>query len=360
MSVSYPTKRIQRPSEVLRAVPDVLARKLPPGWRADWSVGERIGSAIADALLTIEAPDGQRAALVVEAKVRLEPRELEAAIAQARLLAVDLSDDPASRASPLIAARFLSGRVRERLIEREVSYIDTTGNLRLVVGRPGLYIEASGADRDPLPADRRLRSLKGTAAARVVRSLFDATLPLQVSELAGRAGVSTAQSSRVADLLDREAVLQRDPRGSVIAVDRTKLIERWAEDYSFLDANATGLYLEPRTLEKLLDRLPSSGLRYAVSGSLGARLLAEYAEAKLALIYVDDIDRAARALELTRVEERGNVLLAEPYDGVVFDCSWQRDGVNYVAPAQLAVDLLTSPGRGPAEGEELLRVLDAR
>src|SRR5664279_5564879 len=48
MSVSYPTKRIQRPSEVLRAVSDVLARKLPPGWRADWSVGERVGSAIAE------------------------------------------------------------------------------------------------------------------------------------------------------------------------------------------------------------------------------------------------------------------------------------------------------------------------
>ncbi len=80
----------------------------------------------------------------------------------------------------------------------------------------------------------------------------------------------------------------------------------------------------------------------------------------MALIYVDDIDRAAQALGLTRVEERGNVLLAEPYDEVVFDGSWQRDGVNYVAPAQLAVDLLTSPGRGPAEGEELLRVLDAQ
>ena len=125
------------------------------------------------------------------------------------------------------------------MIERDVSYIDTTGNLRLVMGRPGLFIEASGADRDPLPADRRLRSLKGTAGARVVRALFDTMPPLQVSELAGRAGVPTAQSSRVADLLDREAVLQRDPRGSIIALDRTKLIERWAEDYSFRDANAT-------------------------------------------------------------------------------------------------------------------------
>lgn len=35
------------------------------------------------------------------------------------------------------------------------------------------------------------------------------------------------------------------------------------------------------------------------------------------------------------------MLLAEPYDEVVFDGLRQRDGVNYVASAQLAVDLLT-------------------
>lgn len=32
----------------------------------------------------------------------------------------------------------------------------------------------------------------------------------------------------------------------------------------------------------------------------------------------------------------------------------KRDGVWYAAPSQVAADLLTSPGRGPAEGEELI------
>ena len=34
--------------------------------------------------------------------------------------------------------------------------------------------------------------------------------------------------------------------------------------------------------------------------------------------------------------------------------TWQRDGLTYAAPAQVAADLLTSPGRGPAEGEALI------
>jgi hypothetical protein len=38
----------------------------------------------------------------------------------------------------------------------------------------------------------------------------------------------------------------------------------------------------------------------------------------------------------------------------VFERTSQRDGLSYAAPAQVAADLLTSPGRGPQEGEELI------
>ncbi|WP_437735443.1 hypothetical protein [Sorangium sp. So ce1335] len=38
--------------------------------------------------------------------------------------------------------------------------------------------------------------------------------------------------------------------------------------------------------------------------------------------------------------------------GTVFDGAAQREGLWYAAPTQVALDLLTSPGRGPQEGEE--------
>jgi hypothetical protein len=37
-----------------------------------------------------------------------------------------------------------------------------------------------------------------------------------------------------------------------------------------------------------------------------------------------------------------------------FEGAAQRDGIWYAAPSQVAADLLTSPGRGPAEAEELI------
>lgn len=347
--------RIRRESDVLRALDATLRERLPDGWEMSLDPGERIGRNIADAVLTITAPDGTLGAAVVEAKMRLDGRDLDRVLTQARMLTVDLPADGPERGPPLIAARFLSRRARDELASRGVNYADTTGNIRIVLARPGLYISDSGADRDPAPERRGLQSLTGAAAARVVRALFDAKPPVKVRELAERSGTSSGTISRVFELLERDAVVERGAGGTIVGVDRTRLVERWSEDYSFTESNLTSLFLEPRGIERLLARLQDAPFRYAVTGSLAARLVAEFADAKLAMVYVDDIDRAAAELGLVPVESGGNVLLAEPFDPVVFENTWERDGVKYAALGQVAADLLSSPGRGPAEGEELLR-----
>ena len=51
---------------------------------------------------------------------------------------------------------------------------------------------------------------------------------------------------------------------------------------------------------------------------------------------------------------RANVMLLEPFDPVVHDQTITRDGLRRVAPSQLAVDLLSGPGREPSQGEEIL------
>jgi hypothetical protein len=47
-------------------------------------------------------------------------------------------------------------------------------------------------------------------------------------------------------------------------------------------------------------------------------------------------------------------MLLRPFDSVVFDRTWKDDTTTFVAPSQAAVDLLTAPGRSPAEGEAIL------
>ena len=72
------------------------------------------------------------------------------------------------------------------------------------------------------------------------------------------------------------------------------------------------------------------------------------------MVYVDDAIDAAKRLGLQPADVGANVLLVEPYDVVVFDRVVERDGLTLAAPTQIAVDLLTGPGREPSEGVELL------
>ncbi len=72
------------------------------------------------------------------------------------------------------------------------------------------------------------------------------------------------------------------------------------------------------------------------------------------MIYVDNVREAAEALDLRETETGANVMLLQPFDNVVTARRIQHDDLWLVNPSQLAADLLTSPGRGPAEGEELL------
>jgi hypothetical protein len=86
-------------------------------------------------------------------------------------------------------------------------------------------------------------------------------------------------------------------------------------DYSVTESNGVRSYLEPRGLAALGPKM-SKLERYAVTGSIAGSGIAP---ARLATIYVDDVERAAEALELVPMETGANVWLLEPYDSVVFE-----------------------------------------
>ncbi|MBE1603174.1 hypothetical protein [Actinopolymorpha pittospori] len=72
------------------------------------------------------------------------------------------------------------------------------------------------------------------------------------------------------------------------------------------------------------------------------------------MLYVDDLNDAADQLGLRVADSGANVLLAVGGYNVVFDRLVEVDDIRYAAPSQVAVDLLTGPGRNPSEGQALL------
>lgn len=73
------------------------------------------------------------------------------------------------------------------------------------------------------------------------------------------------------------------------------------------------------------------------------------------MVYATNAENAAAAWDLRPTEVGANVLIAKPAYQVVLERTVSAlDGLLVAAPTQVAVDLMTGPGRAPAEAEELL------
>jgi len=337
-------------TEILADVVAVLRARLPGTWQI---AGRRQASSPArrrDAELLIAVPPDMTARLKVEVKIAPTPRSIDQVVAQIR------SMGPAD--GYLLVADYLSRRTRELLRANAIAYADATGNVRIALEGPPMFIELEGADKNPWYQDRRIRSLRGPAAASVIRALCDFRPPYGVRELAQRAGLSAASVSRTVSFLDGEALLTRTPKGSVQDVDWAGLVRRWALDYSFSASSQARLALSPRGLSALLRNVQALDT-YAVTGSLAATRVAPVAAPALGAVYVDDLRAAMEVLDLRDVPTGANVMLVRPKSPVAFERTWERDGIRYAAMSQVAVDLLTSPGRGPAEGEALIEWMAA-
>lgn len=336
---------------------ELLAARLPPGWERR-SIKEPASKAVPlrpDLILEIKEPGGKTSLLVIEAKARVEPRDIPALKEQ--LAAYVRTTGP--RATPLVAAPFLSRSTRRRLTEAGISYADATGNLRIVSAQPALYIETQGAERNPGREERPARSLKGAKAGRIVRALCDGVPPFAVRKLAQEAGINPGYVSRVMRFLESEDLIERTRRGPITAVRWRQLIERWAEDYSFLNSNRVVPYLEPRDIGLLPRRLAAAAKRLAVTGSAAAATVAPVAPTRLLAAYVESPEATVQQLGLLPAESGANVLLVEPYDPVVFEQTRVIEEVPYAALSQVTVDLLTGPGRGSSEGQALLDWMQA-
>lgn len=324
-----------------------LDQRLPPGWSVR---STRDLSLFGDATIEVRSPDNKAGEVIVEAKRRVEPRDT------ARLIDTFGRSLPSGRCG-LVVAPYLSDRSRELLVKAGLNYLDSTGNARLVLERPGLFIETQGADRSPTPDEpRSLQSLRGRGAGRAVRALCEFRPPFGIRDLAARSDTPAPTLSRVVELLEREALLTREEtRGPVTDVDWRGVIRRWTKDYGFSKSNSTTTYLAPRGLPALLTKLKQYDEPYAVTAAFAASKKAPVAPPRLMAIYVTDRSMAAQLLDLRPTERGANVLLAEPFDPIAIERTWRDEGVTYASVAQVVADLLTSPGRSSEEADALMQ-----
>jgi len=328
---------------VLRHAVEQIRRVLPSHWTS--TVAVKTNDA-ADARLTIKTPAGATAALAIGARRQLDPR-----------LVPDVADTLRTAAADafVVIAPFLGARTRERLVEEGIGFVDLCGNMRLVLDRPTVLISSRGDDRSPWATPRSARSLHAPKACRIVRALADGELPLGVRQLAAIAGTDPGYVSRLLDLFHREELLEREPRGPVVAVHLARLIQRWAQDYRFAEAHRFVALAHPHGVPGALARLRDAGVPHALTARAAAAALSGTALPGVVAAYVDNPERVAAILGAEPAESGANLMLIDAFDPFVLDGTWEASGLRYAARAQIIADLLGSPAPGPAQAASLLR-----
>ena len=339
-------------TELLERAADWLRSVLPPTWTveiADRTTTTPGGPAQIDGVINITTPQGL-ASFLVEAKRNLTPKDAEQMFSGMARRYRQLN--PYSSAT-LVVAPWLSARTREVLAAEGINYIDLTGNARIEVASPGLFLSYQGADRDPQPAPRGKARVRGPKAGRLVRFLCDVTPPYSVSEIASATRLTPGYVSRLLESLDDEALIERTKRGQVASTDVPGILRRWTESYDVFKTNRSHAFVVPQGPANLLQRLTDDG-DIAVTGSFAAVRLAAVAGPALLVAYARDADAAAAAFGLLPADRGANVVLLRPFDDVVWERTMVADGICYVSPSQVAADCLTGNGRMPSEGEALL------
>ncbi len=338
-------------AEVARIVAASVRERLPLGWKATETLEPERGSLRPDLEINLDAPDGRTARLVIEIKQVLERRDIGRIVEQSRSMTTSPTD------VPVVSARYLSTSVREALAEQGLSYVDATGNVRIVIDTPAVFISDRGEDRDPWRMGRPRGTLKGEPAARVARALLDYRRNWTVRELMVASGSSSGAAYRVLEYLEREElVVKEDKRYRV--TDWERLLRAWSADASFQTTTRVMAFIEPRGVDYFLAKLTKEPkFPVAVTGSMAAKEWATYAPAKAAYVYVSSIQEAAEQWGLRPNAAAPNVILLEPKtmgDVPFVNTLRSQAGYPVAAPPQVAADLLNGPGREPAEGEYLI------
>jgi DNA-binding HxlR family transcriptional regulator len=343
---------------ILSSALDAMRSVLPSAWDLAFDAATRNDESL-DGLVTLEGPNSVRVEFAVQAK--------RSGASSATTLADQLTAI-AARTSPrplLFLTDYASPAVRSELSQAGVSYADATGWVRIMNDEPLLLLSAEGAARSPRPRSTTdITRLGGRGASRIIRALLDGAAPLGVRQLAELSGTSPGSVAKVLPTLTADGAIERDMTGNVALIRKRALLDRWTQDYAFLNSNSVVLdYLAPRGLEPILSELRDRA-GVCVTGSAAARTYLPERTVPLVPLtqlacFARDIQRLANDLGMVRQERfAANVLLTQPTDPLLLDRPRRSpDGLPIAPASQVLADLVTLPGRSAQEADQLIEVL---
>lgn len=144
-----------------------------------------------------------------------------------------------------------------------------------------------------------------------------------------------------------------------MSVDWAELLRQRADKYDVFKTNEIKRFVCPNGAAYALEVARDlHSLRLGLSGSFAAESLVSTAVPALLILYSNDsVEPLVQEANLLDSDVGSNVVIAKPYDSVVFDRPIPHHDLGPVSllnPSQIAIDCLSGNGRMPQEGAALL------
>jgi len=222
----------------------------------------------------------------------------------------------------LVVAPYISPESRAILRSQGQGWMDLAGNCFLSF--PGIHIEVEKTDINPFGTRRKQRSVFSPKSSRILKVLLAERRPLRGNEIASRAHVSTAQVSKIREvLIDREWAVS-DTSGLRV-VKPIELLQAWREErqapallaqgYTVYHGHALDTHIQ--TLFMKAKTTPFHTLLLA--GHSVARRIAPYARVSGEFFYADphSLELLEDFLRLEPSDAGANVFVYEPEDDMM-------------------------------------------
>ena len=289
--------------------------------------------------------------LVIEIKSMGEPRIIEQAISQLKLLTNNIENS-----YPIVASSFLSEKSREICKQLNVGYIDLLGNIYLDL--PYLHIDKESKETKPTEKKKQ-KQLFSPVATRIIRTLLvEPNNEWTIQSLSEKTQVSLGYTHRIIEKLTNELFIDRNKNYKLTLKDKSRLLDTWRESYSFENNSIKSFYTIEKNKDVLFKKIEETSnsieTHYAFTLHSGASFIAPFVRYTDIHMYIESkIDQWVKKLDLRPVESGANIYLISPFDEGVFQGLQTIDKKNIVSNIQLYLDLYNYPKRGREQADFL-------
>ena len=306
---------------------------------------------------------------VVEWKSDGSPGLVATAIEQVRRCAAEMERDRhaddvgaipfGSVIVPLVVTPFMGEAGRQLCAERDVGWLDFSGNARIYT--QGLKILIDGK---PNKYKRRGRPASAFApkSSRIARwLLMHPTECFTQRQLSQATGMDEGHTSRLVGKLKDDGLIVRDNEQRIRARDPNLLLDAWLKDYKFSKHHFVRGHIPARSGEGLLRELSAdldrASVPYAATGLASAWSLGRFAGFRVVSLYLQQTPSPGllAAMPFHEDDRGANLWLITPNDEGVFQGAAAYDGIRCVHPVQTYLDLHAHPERAKDIAREFRR-----